>query len=497
MYIPQNEKIQNRAGDRRSNPRFEIPLKVKLKDLEVKKEFEAKINNISRGGLRFLINEGLNLIKDYEINLDCPNFPNLSFPITLLGTNRSPLNFDYRARFVLESFPEFEDFLESIQTNMRISDRRICNVGFPAKHKDNCEISIGKDKISTNSNNATHLNENKTVVELAERNMSKAVDSFVKLASSSNTSPSIFFHQVISSIHDLCARIAICEQTGIPKEKILQIISDARAIHSNSPFIKRLQVWPRGYIGDFETIEWLIKQKNNSNKEKIEFVLEQYALGSMIAQQHRNKVQYQAFNILECINKSIYNCPKILIMACGSSPDVRLITKLIRGQKFQLVLIDSDPDAIKFSIESLYEIGSKCKFIEGNIFTKIGTLSKLGPFDLIVAGGLFDYLNDKQIKFLVQKSISKLLKPLGKFFFSNIAAGNPYRHWIEYLANWTLIERREGQIFRLLNSIGIETENIRFYRDPTGLSIFTEITNSVFSDINEKDFPQIIKQKVL
>lgn len=41
-------------------------------------------------------------------------------------------------------------------------------------------------------------------------------------------------------------------------------IDKAWYLHSRSPFISRLQSWPRGYPGDFETIESLVQQINRA-----------------------------------------------------------------------------------------------------------------------------------------------------------------------------------------------------------------------------------------
>ena len=60
---------------------------------------------------------------------------------------------------------------------------------------------------------------------------------------------------VESVLQTLCRAIEQCEDAGIAKREILAHLSAARAIHARSPFIARAQYWPRGYAGDFETIE--------------------------------------------------------------------------------------------------------------------------------------------------------------------------------------------------------------------------------------------------
>jgi hypothetical protein len=48
---------------------------------------------------------------------------------------------------------------------------------------------------------------------------------------------------------------------GVPPGRILQLVARAREVHARSPFVRRLQSWPRGYPGDFETVEYLLSQE--------------------------------------------------------------------------------------------------------------------------------------------------------------------------------------------------------------------------------------------
>ncbi|HET7698342.1 MAG TPA: hypothetical protein VFK57_21680 [Vicinamibacterales bacterium] len=50
-----------------------------------------------------------------------------------------------------------------------------------------------------------------------------------------------------------------------------------------------------------------------------------------------------------------------------------------------------------------------------------------------------------------------------------MAAGNPFRVWLEYLANWTLIERSDSDIRRLCADAGLGPPAIE--RDSTGLAL--------------------------
>jgi hypothetical protein len=68
-------------------------------------------------------------------------------------------------------------------------------------------------------------------------------------------SPAVRQHQAIVSTHRLCAAVDGCETAGVPREHIRATLTRTRGIFGRSTFIARLLQWPRGYPGDFETIE--------------------------------------------------------------------------------------------------------------------------------------------------------------------------------------------------------------------------------------------------
>jgi hypothetical protein len=59
---------------------------------------------------------------------------------------------------------------------------------------------------------------------------------------------------------------------------------------------------------------------------------------------------------------------------------------------------------------------------------------------------------------------------------STAAAGpsRVFRTWIEYLADWRLIERDEADVLRLLGEAGFEVERSRVTRDSNGLALLAD-----------------------
>jgi extracellular factor (EF) 3-hydroxypalmitic acid methyl ester biosynthesis protein len=304
----------------------------------------------------------------------------------------------------------------------------------------------------------------------------ESVNKFLKLDKLiSLRNESLNYQLVVSSIHELLLNILRCEINEVPKDKIVNIIKPVRDLHQQSPFLKRCQDWSRGYAGDFETIEYLCNVENKALEGTVAYYIEDYALKCLVAQQHRNKVRHQANLIQETILKKS-DQTNILSIASGSNRDLSLISDYLAAEPVTLVLNDIEEEALEFSQSRLKSLAEKCHYVPGNVFRKINRLKKIGPYDLVMIGGLFDYLTDKQIVFLLKQIADELLAEKGKIFFTNISSKNPYKAWMEYLANWVLIERTETDIVNLLGGVdSLQNKTIKIQRDQTGLTLLVEI----------------------
>jgi extracellular factor (EF) 3-hydroxypalmitic acid methyl ester biosynthesis protein len=283
------------------------------------------------------------------------------------------------------------------------------------------------------------------------------------------------YHKVVSLIHHLCLSIELAEKAGVGRADIKGVLQPVWKLHSKSPFFRRMQAWPRGYPGDFETIEYLCEGANKAQPGTAEYFIEQHALTCGITQQHRNKVAWQASKVLEtCWGSSDER--KVLSIACGGSRDLRSIQSLLAAMPVQLLLNDIDADALTYSVINLPHLAGKLQPVHGNVFSAVRKFKAWGQFDLIVAGGLFDYLSDRQIKWLLDK-LARCLKVGGRLCFTNVALRNPYREWMEYLARWELLERSEADFLTLIGELSLDISMVAsISRDQTGLTHLVELT---------------------
>jgi SAM-dependent methyltransferase len=278
-------------------------------------------------------------------------------------------------------------------------------------------------------------------------------------------------------VYGLGAGITRAEHAGLTRQEIREMVAPAREIFAQSPFVQRAQAWPRGYPADFETIEQVVSQANHAPEGTVAWLIESHCLGSPLAEQHRNTVAHQAALIIDVVLRP-GPPPRVLLIAAGAAPDLRRVPPQIAGHGCRFVLNDYDQAALDLAQDLLGPVARCCAFIPGNVLRALPALAAQGPYDLVLAGTLFDYLPDRAARFVAGQAITRLCKPGGLFYFSNIGTGNPYRCWAEYLSDWVLIERDEPGIRRLLNDAYALIRGIRIHRDPTWLSLLPHIQRS-------------------
>lgn len=287
-------------------------------------------------------------------------------------------------------------------------------------------------------------------------------------------SPGLAYNKVLSMIHELCFHTGQLEGQ-LPKEGIMEIIAPARQVQGRSSFIKRMQTWPRGYPGDFETIEYLLHCNNLTPPGTTEFYCEEYTLRSPPPQQHRNKVQEQAREIRNVVKDN--RRARIMSLGCGSCPDIALVLPELTDTEAEIFLIDLDADALAFSRQRLQSIGTRCHFANANILKAAGQFPET-TFDLIIIGGVFDYLPDAMIVKILRDLAAKKMAPGGKLMFTNVSRDNSYRYWMNYFVNWELIERSREELLALCDRAKLDRAGVSIRRDLTGLTYLVEYRNS-------------------
>jgi extracellular factor (EF) 3-hydroxypalmitic acid methyl ester biosynthesis protein len=245
----------------------------------------------------------------------------------------------------------------------------------------------------------------------------------------------------------------------------------------SSAFIRRLQEWPRGYQGDYETIEKLYFAVPESPDE-FGRLLDHAAFNLPICQQHRNKIAQQCEEIRRvCHDK---DAPRILVVASGGAIDAWQARADLERASATVVFNDIEDDALRL-IRERFGASRVCQhYVAGNMFRKRRELTRLGKFDLILCGGLFDYVDMRHIQSFVRALFDDALTDQGCMFFTNLADHNPYRYFIETVCAWEMQYRSEEDMVRAVHD-AIPDADVHHWRDQTKLAVFYRLAKRAIS----------------
>ena len=191
-----------------------------------------------------------------------------------------------------------------------------------------------------------------------------------------------------------------------------------------------------------------------------------------MVQQHRNKLNYQSLEIARALMRS--KTARVLSIACGGCLDWIPILPRLNDFAGEIVLNDVEAAALELAERRLRSATTRYRFAPGNVIRVAKRLAGRPPFDLIVAGGLFDYLPNRAIVVLLRE-MQVLLTPGGILLFTNIAEGNPWRHLMEYGSNWNLNGRSEDRVLEICRQAGIPVCSVTIEREPTRLTLITTV----------------------
>jgi extracellular factor (EF) 3-hydroxypalmitic acid methyl ester biosynthesis protein len=280
-------------------------------------------------------------------------------------------------------------------------------------------------------------------------------------------------------IRDFPAAVRDASEAGMRESEIIDALEPLRLVVSDSTLVARAQQQPRGYPGDYEMIEYILARRVTGEPGTFGRLFDEFLLHSVVAQQHHNKIGHQVALIDAALRAGGPGRPArtVLLIACGGAADLRMVDPGLLSPGDRIVLNDMDPGALAHAMATLpARTAAHATTLPGNALRKATELAAEGPYDLVMAGGLFDYLEERPARAMVRTALRHLCAPGATFYFSNIAAGNPYAVAMKYGASWPLIEREEAAVEEIVRAAGGDlVERLSIRRDATGLALLTEL----------------------
>jgi len=247
----------------------------------------------------------------------------------------------------------------------------------------------------------------------------------------------------------------------------------------SAAFMARTNLKPRGYAGDSTMMDMIYKNAFIGSSSFARF-MHYHPLqhpGSCAVRNRRKIVVERMREMSAGRDKPL----RIISIACGPARELLdLFAEPEDLDRYHLVLLDQDPEAIAEAKESTNAVQEKLgraptiEFIHGSVRTLSQALAKcqVEKADFLYTMGLFDYLTPPVARSVLGQ-LATLLQPNGSILLGNFHPENPSRTYMEYWLDWVLFYRNEEDLISLTR--GLPVRESRVFLEPDKAQLFMEM----------------------
>ncbi|MBU9888975.1 MAG: class I SAM-dependent methyltransferase [Candidatus Omnitrophica bacterium] len=268
-------------------------------------------------------------------------------------------------------------------------------------------------------------------------------------------------------------QLAKGNEAGVYKLKNL-FISRLRKEFLHGDYVIRSLNKPYGYAGDFKIIDDIYQ--NDPQTQGFGRLFDNYYQAAAISVAVRNRKEDFKKIILSAVKKHGHSTMRIMDLASGPC---RELQELLKGdlRDFPEVFFDcydQDENAWDHAKNLLREDARRVTFVKENV-VRIALKKNIETqmpqrYDLIYSTGLFDYLDKRIAKRLVE-NLRKLLKPDGVLAISDVREKykNPSVHFMEWVGDWNLVYRPDDEFRQIFIDAGFSEKELSFGTDQQGV----------------------------
>lgn len=254
-----------------------------------------------------------------------------------------------------------------------------------------------------------------------------------------------------------------------------------------SPFVYRSLQKPLGYAGDYEMVNMMLRDPFEGGSLFAKIV-NLWFVSSPPCEAHRNRIKYLVRKLgeeTERVAREKRVC-RILDMACGPAKEVQnFLAQSDLCDKAQFELLDFNDETLEYTGKTLEDIKKRnlrrtpiqmvkrsVNHILKEAFKPVSSETK-GEYDFIYCAGLFDYLEDRICRKMMDYFYG-MLAPGGLLVATNVTPSNPLQNTMESFMEWHLIYRNHEQMAGLKPTAAPEgSSEVR--TEVTGINIFIEV----------------------
>ncbi len=235
---------------------------------------------------------------------------------------------------------------------------------------------------------------------------------------------------------------------------------------------------PRGYAGDFMTIEQVYDGRPQGIG-RIGAILDRCFLDLPAAHAVKNRRGLLAEEIQTTLSsKATGETAQVMSLASGPAREIfDVFEQLDNPSKLYVSLVDIDLQALAFVNDKAKRTRwrKRLRYVPGNLIQVVNGKQHLDvePQDLIYSIGLIDYFSDKFVVRLLDYIYGKL-SPGGRVILGNFHPSNPTRALMDHVLGWKLVHRTEEQMHRLFEQSAFQRPCTKIRYEEQRINLFAE-----------------------
>jgi len=278
------------------------------------------------------------------------------------------------------------------------------------------------------------------------------------------SSPETFGRELEVWIHRAAARL---RSGAVDREDLDRLLSGLDEVYLEETIQGRAYRQPRGYAGDFETIDRIHTRAVAADPRAARwdrFFHEQPAPKAV-----RNRKRYFQ-RLVRRAEARVDGPVEVLDLGSGPCRDVREYLDEHPDSRARFTCVDQDPEAIAYGQALCAPYASRVRFVEGNVLR-----ARLADrYSLVWSAGVLDYLEDRLAVRLLRRILG-WAAPDGEVVVGNFAPSNPSRDYMEVLGRWYLHYRDAVDLFDLAVEAGLDADRVRIGMEPERVNLFLHV----------------------
>jgi extracellular factor (EF) 3-hydroxypalmitic acid methyl ester biosynthesis protein len=242
-----------------------------------------------------------------------------------------------------------------------------------------------------------------------------------------------------------------------------------------SPVLDRSFSKPRGYAGDYETID-LIYENTPSGYGRLAPLIDHWALNIPVARAVRSR-RTMMTELIRTRASTVSRPLRLTSLASGPARELFDLLE-VEPPRFRALCVDIDPLALEHAATTASERGAADRFVfvRENVLRMIHGRGETAvePQDLIYSLGLIDYFDDQLVIALLDW-IHDHLEPGGLSVLGNFDTSTPNRAFLDHVLDWKVIYRNAGDLERLYERSKF-AGRVAIEHEQTGVQLFAIAT---------------------